>query len=149
MRTQESQICLTSNCTKMTAHESGICHLHRKRRVNADGEIEWCFPANCYFKSDTKIAIADYCLIPKVRTKNKAAPIKSFAELGSLLNTAARDEQQCSEKNKIHSSKHIPVIDPPQPKQEEVIIGNIENKLPNSIWGRLVRIFLPPNSSTV
>ena len=87
MGTQFATKCLTSNCTKKTTHESGICHLHRKRRVNARGDIEYCFPSICYFKSDVTIGHLDVRRQPKRRKKQKQAPVKlkSFADLEGLL----------------------------------------------------------------
>ena len=87
MGTQLSTKCLTSNCTKKTTHASGICHLHRKRRVNTNGDIEYCFPSICYFKSDVTIKHLDVRGQPKRRRKQKTLPakIKSFADLEVLL----------------------------------------------------------------
>ncbi len=133
--------CLTSNCTKLTAHESGICHLHRKRRVNANGEIEWCFPANCYFKTDNERAKANFCLLPKARKKQKPEPIKSFAELDKLLKTVPKQEQR-TYNNNPQRVVQLPEVELPVQELNEVIFSDAVNKNQTGLWKRVVQIFL-------
>lgn len=142
MGMQDTRGCQTSNCTKVTAHESGICHLHRKRRMNAKGEIEWCFPTNCYFKSDNESAKAEFCPLLKAGKKQQKKPIKSFANLGKLLKTVLRQEERtCNKNNSQHAVLHQ-VVEPPVQEHDDIIFSNAPNKYQNGFWGRLSQIFV-------